>query len=254
MNYVVSMMLVVGLFMVTLAPDTGLGSGGGAPGSDATLSAPVGPSSTTPEVPSLSAPDDVVQEYCVTCHNERTLRGNLSLEDFTLDAAEETGAVSEMMIRKLRAGMMPPPGARRPADDSLLDLVESLEAHMDDAAAANPNPGRRTFQRLNRAEYERSIYDLLGLRIDAGDYLPLDTKSANFDNIADVQMVSPTLLDAYLNAAAEISRLAVGDASATASEAQYRIPRWGVPDRTRRGRAVRHSRRHIRFAQLPRRR
>ena len=154
-----------------------------------------------------------------------------------------------MMIRKLRAGMMPPPGAQRPSGDSLLVLVESLEAHMDEAAAANPNPGGRTFQRLNRAEYERSIYDLLGLDINAGDYLPLDTKSANFDNIADVQMVSPTLLASYLSAAVAISRLAVGDEEATASEAQYRIARTvsqierveGAPYGTRGGTSVVHN-------------
>ena len=245
MNYVVTAMLVAGLLMVTLAPDAGRWGGGAVPGGPATLSpAPASllgfPSATS---------DAVVQQYCVRCHNDRMLRGNLSLEGFTLDAADEAGEITERMIRKLRVGMMPPPGARRPSGDSLLVLVESLEAHMDAAAAADPNPGGRTFQRLNRAEYERSIYDLLGLRIEAGAYLPLDTKSANFDNIADVQMVSPTLLDAYLNAAAEISRLAVGNPDATASETQYRIPRWvsqterveGAPFGTRGGTSVVHN-------------
>jgi hypothetical protein len=233
MNYVVSAMLFAGLLLVTLAPDAG-------PGSSAAHA--IGATASADS-------DATVQAYCVRCHNDRMLRGNLSLEGFTLESAEETGDITEMMIRKLRAGMMPPPGARRPAGDSLLVLVESLEAHMDDAAAANPNPGGRTFQRLNRAEYERSIYDLLGLQVDAGDYLPLDTKSANFDNIADVQMMSPTLLDSYLNAAAEISRLAVGNADATASETQYRLPRWvsqterveGAPFGTRGGTSVLHN-------------
>ena len=249
MNYLVSTMLVAGLLMVTLAPDTGLGGGMGAPGSGATLSPQGAPPAGSLAGLSSAPSDDVVQEYCVRCHNDRMLRGNLSLEGFTLDAAEETGAVAEMMIRKLRADMMPPPGERRPSGDSLLVLVESLEAHMDEAAAADPNPGGRTFQRLNRAEYERSIFDLFGLQIDAGDYLPLDTKSANFDNIADVQMVSPTLLDAYINAAGEISRLAVGNVDATASERQYRIPRWvsqterveGAPFGTRGGTSVVHN-------------
>ena len=257
MNYGVSSMLITGLLMVTLSPDAGTGGGPGVPEHVEILSLqasqPIVPSLPTSNAalvtPSSATPDDVVQEYCVSCHNERRLRGNLSLEDFTLDAAEETGDVSEKMIRKLRAGMMPPPGARRPSGDSLLVLVESLEAHMDEAAAADPNPGGRTFQRLNRAEYERSVFDLLGLRIDAGDYLPLDTKSANFDNIADVQMMSPTLLDAYINAAGEISRLAVGNASATSSETQYQIPRWasqterveGAPFGTRGGTSVEHN-------------
>jgi len=157
--------------------------------------------------------------------------------------------LAEKMVVKLRAEMMPPPGARRPAGDSLLALVESLEQRLDAAAAMDPNPGGRSFQRLNRAEYQRSIRDLLGLEIDAADYLPLDTKSDNFDNIADVQMVSPTLLDAYLTAAAEISRLAVGNPDATPSETQYRIPRWvsqterveGAPFGTRGGTSVVHT-------------
>ena len=245
MHYVVSGMLAASLLMVTLAPDGSPGIAFGAPGSDAALSLPAGPVAEPPS----TIPDDVVQQYCVGCHNDRMLRGNLSLERFTLDSAEETGDVAEKMIRKLRAGMMPPPGERRPAGDSLLVLVESLETHMDQAAVTNPNPGGRAFQRLNRPEYERSIYDLLGLRIDAGDYLPLDTKSANFDNIADAQMVSPTLLDAYLNAAVEISRLAVGDMGATAREEQYKIPRWrsqtervdGAPYGTRGGTSVVHN-------------
>ncbi len=191
----------------------------------------------------------VIQRYCVRCHNDARLRGNLSLEHFDAADAVEQAEVAEKMIRKLRAAMMPPPRNRRPGGDTLDVLVASIEERIDETAAASPNPGGRTFQRLNRAEYERSILDLLDLEVDAGDYLPLDTKSANFDNIADVQMVSPTLLDAYLNAAAEVSRLAVGNVAATAAEAQYRVPRWasqvervsGAPYGTRGGTSVVHT-------------
>ena len=110
-------------------------------------------------------------------------------------------------------------------------------------------PGRRSFQRLNRAEYAQSVHDLLGLEINAGDYLPLDTKSANFDNIADAQLLSPTVMQGYLTAAAEISRLAVGDKDATAREATYPVSRWtsqreqveGAPFGTRGGLAVTHT-------------
>ena len=118
-----------------------------------------------------------------------------------------------------------------------------------DARAVDVAPGRRTFQRLNRAEYARSVHDLLGLEINAGDYLPLDTKSANFDNIADAQLLSPTVMQGYLTAAAEISRLAVGDRDATAREATYPVSRWtsqreqveGAPFGTRGGLAVTHT-------------
>ena len=193
--------------------------------------------------------NDVVQDYCVRCHSERRLTGNLSLEGFDVERADEAAAVSERMILKLRAGMMPPAGANRPAGDTLLMLVETLEATVDEAAEREPTPGSRVFQRLNRAEYARSVEGLLGLRIDAADYLPEDTKSANFDNIADVQMLSPTLMSAYLNAASEVARLAVGDPDAVAKETVYRIPRLasqttrveGAPYGSRGGVSVLHN-------------
>jgi hypothetical protein len=214
----------------------------------ATLSAA---SSSESVILDLSAADEnaVLEEYCVRCHSERRLRGNLSLEGF--DAAEPhlTGDVAEKIIVKLRAGMMPPPGVSRPEGDTLRALVESLEQRMDDAASRNPNPGGRSFQRLNQAEYARSVNDLLGLEIDASAFLPLDTKSANFDNIADAQMLSPTLLDAYLNAAASISRIAVGDPDASPSSTTYTNPgyasQWeraeGAPYGTRGGLSVTHN-------------
>ncbi len=192
---------------------------------------------------------EVVQRYCQVCHNDALLTGNLSLAGFDIDALDSRAETVEKMILKLRAGMMPPPGMPRPAGDTLHTLVTTLEARMDAAFAASPNPGARSFQRLNRAEYERSIRDLLDLDIDAGEYLPLDTKSANFDNIADAQMLSPTLLEAYLNAAGGIARLALGDAAATASETQYQVSRWasqterveGAPYGTRGGLSVEHN-------------
>ncbi|MFL2545103.1 MAG: DUF1592 domain-containing protein [Longimicrobiales bacterium] len=164
---------------------------------------------------------EVVQTYCQVCHNDAMMTGNLSLAGFEVENAPNRPETAEKMIRKLRAGMMPPPGMPRPSPDTLLALVEELETRMDREAVMNPNPGGRTFQRLNRAEYTESIKNLLGLQIDVGEYLPLDTKSANFDNIADVQMLSPTLLEAYLTAASEISRLAIGDREVTPTETVY---------------------------------
>ncbi|MEO7521013.1 MAG: DUF1592 domain-containing protein [Gemmatimonas sp.] len=163
---------------------------------------------------------EVVQRYCASCHSPTQKRGNLSLKDFDVSAAASNVAVSEKMIRKLRAGMMPPPGSRRPTGDTLLALVEALEAVIDKAGP--PSPGTRTFQRLNRPEYERVVRDLLAVQVQAGDFLPLDTKSANFDNISDAQSLSPTLLDAYLNAAAAVSRMAVGDRTALSSQTTYK--------------------------------
>ncbi len=191
----------------------------------------------------------VIVRYCQVCHNDYLRTGNLSLIGFDVAAASSAPETAEKMIQKLRAEMMPPPGIPRPAGDTLQLLVETLEANMDRVAAEAPNPGGRTFQRLNRAEYRSSIRELLDIEIDAADFLPLDTKSANFDNIADVQALSPTLLSAYLKAASEISRLAIGNPLAGNQETTYRIPRLasqrarvpGAPYGSRGGTSVLHN-------------
>jgi hypothetical protein len=172
-----------------------------------------------PTIP-IATLNAVVDQYCTDCHNDQMLVGNLSLEHYDVAAAPSRLAASEKMIRKLRAEMMPLPGAPRPGGDTLSQLVATIEQVID--RSAKPNPGTRTFQRLNRAEYENAVRDLIGLNVSAGDWLPLDTKSANFDNIADAQLLSPTLLDAYLNAASAVSRLALGDKNAALTQTTYK--------------------------------
>ena len=192
----------------------------------------------------------VVRSVCAECHNEDVKAGDLSLETFDVAAAAKQADVAERMIKKLETGMMPPPEyKKKPDPETLRQLAATLESNVDNAAAANPNPGVRTFQRLNRAEYSRSIRDILAIDVDAGSWLPLDTKSANFDNIADVQTPSATTLDGYLDAASEISRLAVGDPTAKAKATTYKVPRlasqWdhvdGAPMGTRGGVSVVHN-------------
>ncbi|HXI31446.1 MAG TPA: DUF1592 domain-containing protein [Vicinamibacterales bacterium] len=192
----------------------------------------------------------VVKRYCVTCHNDTRRTGGLSLASFDVSQAAQNAEVAERVIRKLQAGFMPPPGASRPDAQTASSLVTTLEHRIDGAAATKPNPGARTFQRLNRPEYARSIRDLLALDVDAGNWLPLDTKSANFDNIADAQALSPTLLEAYLNAASAISRMAVGDRTASTIDATYSAAGYvsqhpwdhveGAPYGTRGGLVVNH--------------
>lgn len=174
--------------------------------------------------PAAQAREDynaLVKRYCVGCHNDRAQTGNLSLASFDIARAGEKAEVAERMIRKLELGMMPPSGMPRPDEQTYRSFLAALEAAVDAHAAANPNPGGRTFPRLNRAEYTAAIEELLALKVDAGKWLPLDTMSANFDNIADEQTLSPTLLEAYLNAAADISRLAVGDKNAPTLATTY---------------------------------
>ena len=190
------------------------------------LAAGMGPVVSAQAPGPTEAAQAVVEGTCRRCHNDRARYGNMSLEGFEVATADEQPALAEQMVRKLRAGMMPPAGVRHPDEAALAGLATALETRLDAAAAANPNPGRRSFQRLNRAEYERSIRDLLALDVHAGDYLPPDTKSANFDNIADVQLLSPTLMNGYLRAASDISRLAVGDPTSSPIETTYKVTRW----------------------------
>jgi hypothetical protein len=192
----------------------------------------------------------VVRRYCAGCHSDKGKAGGLSLAAFDVAHAAQTPEVAEKMIRKLQAGFMPPPLAPRPDAATYAALITALESDVDTAAAIKPNPGGRTFQRLNRPEYARAVRDLLALDVDAGAWLPLDSKSANFDNIADAQALSPTLLEAYLNAASAISRMAVGDRNAPTVDSTYASPGYlsqhpwdhveGAPYGTRGGSVVEH--------------
>ena len=196
----------------------------------------------------------LVKQYCATCHNDRNKNnaGGLTLASF--DASKvghdaEVAETAEKMIRKLRSGMMPPPQARRPDGTVLADFAASMESRLDQAATLNPNPGRRPFQRLNRAEYSRAVSALLNLDVDVNAFLPPDTVSAGFDNVADAQTFSATLMEGYLRSASRISGLAVGDPKAGASEFTYKVPRTasqmqhveGAPFGTRGGIAVMHT-------------
>jgi cytochrome c553 len=213
----------------------------------------VRPSSGRPTAPAAAvSPDhnDAIRTYCVGCHNDKMKRGELSLTAFDVSKAADRAEVAEKVIRKLRTGMMPPrEAARKPDPQTRLALVTALESTIDAAALAGVNPGRRTFQRLNRAEYAAAVRALLGLDVDAGTYLPADTISASFDNIADTQTPSATVMQGYLRAAAHVSRVAVGDPSIDASSTQYAVPRTasqkhrldGAPFGTRGGIVVTHN-------------
>lgn len=191
----------------------------------------------------------VVRRNCSSCHNDALKTGNLSLSTFDVTDAAEHPELTERIVGKLRVEMMPPPGLPRPGGDTLAILATRLEEIVDEAAAARPNPGFRTFQRLNRSEYEAAIHDLLGMEVEAGRYLPQDVRSANFDNIADAQALSPAVMEAYLTAAAEISALAIGDPEGGQREVAYRKSgfhsQWerveGAPYGTRGGISVLHN-------------
>ncbi|MEW6320783.1 MAG: DUF1592 domain-containing protein [Acidobacteriota bacterium] len=202
-------------------------------------------------VPAAAAAGDAatIKQYCVTCHNDRARAGGLTLAAYDPARATDDVATTEKIIRKLRAGMMPPAGARRPDAPVLASLAASLETRVDRAAAASPDPGFRPFQRLNRAEYARAVHDLLALDVDVTALLPPDTISHGFDNVADAQTFSPTLLEGYLRAASRVAALALGDPEAEASETRYRVPKTasqlrrvdGAPFGTRGGLSTLHT-------------
>jgi hypothetical protein len=166
-------------------------------------------------VPDSARERAVVDQYCVTCHNARVRSGNLDLSAVDLSRIGEHGEVGEKIVRKLRAGMMPPPDVRRPDAATVDFLAGSLEAKLDRAAAANPTLTPPGPHRLNRREYANAIHDLLALDVDPGALLPVDDTSDGFDNIASALSTSPALVEAYVSAAAKISRMALGHELAT---------------------------------------
>src|SRR5215813_13983452 len=190
----------------------------------------------------------LLDQYCVTCHNERAKTAGLMLDKMDVDHVADNAETWEKVIRKLRGGMMPPTGRPRPASDDVYKLVSWLETSLDQAGAAKPNPGRASIHRLNRTEYGNAIRDLLSLEIDVSDMLPADDESNGFDNIADVLKLSPSLLEQYLAASRKISSLAVGNPSVPAVTQRYAMPPdisqedhiEGLPLGTRGGMLFRH--------------
>ena len=171
-----------------------------------------------------SAERALLDRYCVTCHNER-----LRVADLTLDTADvaDVGAhpeIWEKVVRRLRAGAMPPAPRPRPEPATYEAFTTWLETELDAAAARHPDPGRTdTFHRLNRSEYHNVIRDLLDLEVDVAALLPADDGSYGFDNIAGVLGISPTLLERYLSAAKKISRLAIGRPAPSATAETFRL-------------------------------
>jgi cytochrome c553 len=160
--------------------------------------------------PAANPHQALVNRYCVTCHNQRLKTAKLELDRLDLTHPEKDVLAWERAIRKLRGGMMPPPGAARPAVADTQALAAYLETALDKAAAASPNPGSVRIHRLNRAEYSNAMRDLFALDVDMSTLLPNDDISEGFDNIASALKVSPSFLDQYIMAARAMAKQAVG--------------------------------------------
>ena len=198
----------------------------------------------------FAAREQILDRYCVACHNEIDLTGGLSFERLDREDVSRNADVWEAVVRKLRTGLMPPLGEPRPARAVLDAFAVSLEAGLDEAWARAPNPGARPLARLNRTEYANAIRDLLAYDASAiASTLPPDATVAGFDNNAEGLSVSPTLLEGYATAAMQISRRAVGDRTMGHGETRYtatpgaaqRAPIDGLPLGTRGGLAVLHT-------------
>jgi hypothetical protein len=192
---------------------------------------------------------DVINRYCLSCHNDRLKRGGLALDTVVTHEVSQNPEVWEKVLRKIRARQMPPIGLSRPDEATYEAVVASLETSLDRAAAAAPNPGRTaTLRRLTRTEYQNAIRDLLALEVDVASLLPADDASYGFDNVT-VGDLSPTLLDRYVSAAEKISRVAVGRPSRSPGGDTIRIQPdltqeehlEGLPVGTRGGAVVRYT-------------
>jgi hypothetical protein len=207
---------------------------------------PAAPASSVATVPDVSAQRALVDQYCVPCHNQKLKTANLLLDQLDLAHLGDHAEIAEKVVRKLRAGMMPPSGMPRPDMVTREKFIGWMESELDRSATAHlPPPG---LHRLNRTEYANAIRDLLGLEVDAARFLPSDDSTHGFDNMAGTLAMSPALIEAYLSAAGKISRLAIGNVTAP-TQAVYEAPSdtsqnyhvEGLPFGTRGGMLVKHE-------------
>jgi mono/diheme cytochrome c family protein len=214
------------------------------------LAAKAQTSGSAPQTP--AAYSAVITRYCVVCHNEKLKTAGLMLDKMDFAKVSDSPEVWEKVVRKLRTRGMPPSGMPRPDEAFYDSFAGYLEGELDHAAAANPNPGRVAVHRLNRTEYVNAVRDLLAVDVNGEELLPADDSGYGFDNIGDVLSVSPVLLERYLQAAARVSRIAVGDPTIAPVLKVYEGPKTfteeshddrvsaGLPFGTRGGLAIEH--------------
>ncbi len=198
--YAATVLVALFSFSLALWAQSGGASKAGAKSAPKAKAAPVG----------LAAQNAVLDKYCLGCHNDKVKSGNLSLTGLDLTKIGDHAEIGEKVVRKLRAGMMPPAGIPRPDPTAYNLLTVSLEKQLDAVGLAKPYYPPPGAHRLNRREYANSVRDLLALEIDPATLLPVDDASYGFDNMAGTLGTSPALVEAYVSAAAKISRAALG--------------------------------------------
>ena len=183
-----------------------------------------GAANAQPVPEALSAEWSLFNDYCMDCHSFDDFRGGLALEGMQPADIHDNSEVFEKVLRKLKIGAMPPRDQEQPDEAARRRLVAALESTLDAAALANPYAGTTTLHRLNRAEYQNSIRDLLGVDVDLTELLPSDGGDFGFDNIAELLRTSPMLLDRYMTVGLRVADLALGNTSAVESVTTYQIP------------------------------
>jgi mono/diheme cytochrome c family protein len=177
----------------------------------------------------------MLMQYCTACHNDKLKTAGMTVVPLDADNLPANLATWEKILRRLSVGEMPPRGMPRPPKEQIADFTQWLSVSLDKLGAANPDPGRATIRRMNRAEYSNAVRDLVGLDIDMSKSLPVDDTGYGFDNIADILTVSPTLMDRYVNVAGKISRLATGQTSPKVITTDFKLTKdlfenaFGVP-------------------------
>jgi len=165
---------------------------------------------------------ELLDQYCVSCHNFEDWAGSLDIGSLDFGHVEPQAETWEKIIRKIKAGMMPPAGEARPARSEMDAFAAQLENHLDNSVPSVPaSPG---LHRLNRNEYANAVRDIFNLEVDTSSLLPQDDASEGFDNIASGLGFSPALIQGYTSAAMKISRWVVGDMTATESAKAYSAP------------------------------
>ncbi len=169
----------------------------------------------------------MLHDYCVKCHNATDWAGSVAFDTMLPEQIPQDAKIWEEAVTKLQGRLMPPPGEKQPGQQRIDSFVSWLQSDLDAAAQGHPDPGYVTLHRLNRAEYARSVQELLDVTVDADSLLPKDTMSDGFDDIANVLKVSPTFLDQYISAASTVAALAIGNPQAAKSIVTLRAPSAG---------------------------
>ena len=182
-----------------------------------------------PAIGSAGTFEDAVRpflaEHCAACHGERMQMADLRLDGFSSEReALRQPDIWTDVLRMTRSGKMPPPGSPAPdpaAVRAVTDWIGSRLAQLE--ARREPRPGRVTARRLNRAEYNNTVRDLLGVDLRPADSFPVDDSGYGFDNIADVLSVSPLLMEKYVAAAGRLARAAIWERPRLAEPTRFKI-------------------------------